>query len=533
MPHARGSDSEEDDANSPPSRPPVLLAILSCCVVCVAAFSQGVLLMWVNPVLPQLVNGTDHDDHLPPLDEVKLSFVTSAHNIGSMVGAALSGLVLLLAKYLGLHRLFPLLALFSCLSWLLLSIVPHYQAVIAGRALAGLFVTTLASLSPNYIATVAPEAYRAPMLSTFNVVRNVGMNVTALVGAYLSWPVMSNVFGTIPPVIILLSFWFLQPVTNNPYKTLENQVSTSSDFSVRTDEEEEESQDFDDRANLLPPTRSKTTILKSALRLIFLGSVYSLSGTCPLTSFTSDLIPCHPVNRNNTLDMETNNTLYYRASPLVLTRSDPHLTTTSACTTAYPYTYSAATIAFLTCNLLGSMISTLVSKHLSQRAILITTNTILVISTATLSVYYFYLPCTFGNTIFCYIPIIICIIFFTAIGIGIGTLFTVYLGDLPEEGQSVSLPAVLVWLNLMNYLQNQLFLLVLDWAGELALPGMFLFHTLANLLALLYSCCSRLEICPDPSTATDPGFMRIFTYRDEDLLSVAHRQSFRSSSAVI
>jgi len=85
----------------------------------------------------------------------------------------------------------------------------------------------------------------------------------------------------------------------------------------------------------------------------------------------------------------------------------------------------------------------------------------------------------------------------------------------------------------MNYLQNQLFLLVLDWAGELALPGMFLFHTLANLLALLYSCCSRLEICPDPSSATDPGFMRIFTYRDEDLLSVAHRQSFRSSSAVI
>ena len=257
--------------------------------------------------------------------------------------------------------------------------------------------------------------------------------------------------------------------------------------------------------------------MKSALRLIFHGTVYSLSGACPLTSFISDLIPCHAANRNNTLDMETNNTLYSRASPLLYTRSDPHLTTTSACTTAYPYTYSAATIAFLTCNLLGSMISTLVSKHLSQRAILITTNTILVISTAALSVYYFYLPCTFGNTIFCYIPIAICIIFFTAIGIGIGTLFTVYLGDLPKEGQSVSLPAVLVWLNLMNYLQNQLFLLVMKWAGEFALPGMFLFHTIVNILAVIHSCCSRLKICP-----ADPPPQRR-----------AHRQSFRSSSSLI
>ena len=216
-------DNEEDGASSSRS---FLLSVLSCGVVCIAAFSQGVLLMWVNPVLPQLVNGTDHDDHLPPLDDIKLSFVTSAHNIGSMIGAAFSGPVLMLAKFLGLHRMFPILALLSTLSWFLTSTVPHYQAVIAGRALAGLFVTTLASLSPNYIAAVAPESYRPVLLSMFNVIRNVGMNATALVGAYLSWPVMSNVFGTIPPIILVLSFWFLQPVKNNPYRTLDNQVLT-------------------------------------------------------------------------------------------------------------------------------------------------------------------------------------------------------------------------------------------------------------------------------------------------------------------
>jgi len=517
---ANCQESESDGTRIPPSQPPALLSILSCCVVCVAAFAQGVLLMWVNPVLPQLVNGTDHDDHLPPLDDVKLSFVTSAHNIGSMIGAALSGLVLLLAKYLGLHRLFPLLALFSSLSWLLLSMVPHYQAVIAGRALAGLFVTTLASLSPNYIASVAPESYRGVLLSIFSVVRNVGMNMTALVGAYISWPVMSNVFGTVPPIIILISFWFLQPVTNSSYRKIEKQISTISNFSVRNVEVDDESQEFDDRTRFLTPVRSKASILKSALRLIFLGSVYSLSGMCPLTSFTSDLIPCHPIKMNRSISFRhSNSTVYFRASPLLLTESNFPENTGTFCTTSYPYTYSAATIAFLTCNLLGSMISTLVSKKLSQRSILVFTSTLLVICTMTLSVYYFYLPCTPGKIIFCYIPIIVCIIFFTAIGIGIGTLFTVYLGDLPEEGQSVSLPAVLVWLNLMNYLQNQLFLLVMDWARDMALPGIFLFHTLINISALVYSCFSRLEICPDLPSAP--------------AARTAHRQSFRSSSAVI
>ena len=71
---------------------------------------------------------------------------------------------------LGLHRLMPSLALLSTVSWLLVSLVPKVDifkiavakkmthkvaAVVVGRFLAGFFVISLASLSPNYISTVA------------------------------------------------------------------------------------------------------------------------------------------------------------------------------------------------------------------------------------------------------------------------------------------------------------------------------------------------------------------------------------------
>ena len=110
-----------------------------------------------------------------------------------------------------------------------------------------------------------------------------------------------------------------------------------------------------------------------------IGTVYSLCGVVPLTSFTSTLIP--------------------------------H-------SSFYPYSYSAATTAFLTCNLGGSFLSTLATKTLSKRTVLILTNLMMLVSTATLALYYHYQPCNYEGCLYCYVPITVCIIFFTSVGLG-------------------------------------------------------------------------------------------------------------------
>jgi len=458
--------------------PSKALALLSCSIPCFAALSQGVLLTWLNPVLPQMESGNGTGDFAKPLQGSDEQMVASAHNAGGMLGAAVSGLLLLLAKKIGLHRLLPLLALLSTAAWLLVSLVPKVGSVVAGRALAGFFVISLASISPNYISTVAPSpSTSATFLSLFNVARNLGMFLTVLVGAVMDWQIMTLVFGAIPPLAVVFAFPLLLP-----------SVPAEKGGGDKNEE-----------------VKNNFEIFKAVLRLVFIGTVYALSGIGPLTSFASKLI-----------------------GP------------------KYPYSYTLATAAFLTCNLLGSLVSAPLTRLMGQKMLLIVTSTILALCTATMAAFYFFFPpipstvvanpshlesspyhhlegdivhmtpqfiqpghigpdghiqpdlpdanTAIGRALF-FVPIVIFVLFFFALGSGIGTHFTVFIGDLPQQGLKFTLPAVMVWLNFLNLLGNIVFTWLAD-QGKYTFMGMFAFHTLVNLVATAFFVFSRLKLVP-------------------------------------
>ena len=126
---------------------------------------------------------------------------------------------------------------------------------------------------------------------------------------------------------------------------------------------------------------------------------------------------------------------------------------------------------------------------MGQKILLIVTSAILALCTATMSAYYFFFPpipstvvdvrnvadldgqishlhpqhiqpghiepdghiqpdlpdenTAIGRALF-FVPIVIFVIFFFALGAGIGTHFTVFIGDLPQQGLKFTLPAVMV-----------------------------------------------------------------------------------------
>ena len=49
------------------------LSLLSCCIVCVGAFSQGALFMWNSAALPQMRNMSGYVDHIPPVTDMQAS----------------------------------------------------------------------------------------------------------------------------------------------------------------------------------------------------------------------------------------------------------------------------------------------------------------------------------------------------------------------------------------------------------------------------------------------------------------------------
>ena len=81
-------------------------AKIACGLLCFAAFSHGVLLSWANPTIPQMELGKSHflggnyDDPLLK-GSTNESLLASAHSIGAMIGALLSGPLLILANKIG------------------------------------------------------------------------------------------------------------------------------------------------------------------------------------------------------------------------------------------------------------------------------------------------------------------------------------------------------------------------------------------------------------------------------------------------
>ena len=55
-----------------------------------------------------------------------------------------------------------------------------FEAIVSSRVMTGVFITISASLAPGYISSTAPHNHKTLFLSIFNVIRNIGMNITVL-----------------------------------------------------------------------------------------------------------------------------------------------------------------------------------------------------------------------------------------------------------------------------------------------------------------------------------------------------------------
>ena len=184
------------------------------------------------------------------------------------------------------------------------------------------------------------------------------------------------------------------------------------------------------------------------------------------------------------------------------------------------------------------MFDLILTRLMGQKKLLIVTSAILTVCTATMAAYYFFFPpipstivvfdpetdtfegdilpahfqpaqvqpdghiqpelpnpeTAIGRALF-FVPIVIFVLFFFALGSGIGTHFTVFIGDLPQQGLKFTLPAVMVitlqnlfiqlfqqvWLNFLNLLGNIVFTWLADqgkytFMGRLLLTMMILMN---------------------------------------------------------
>ena len=467
--------------------------VFSCIMVCLAAFTQGTMFLWNSFSLPtigkeSLMNNNSEmsSDNLTvrtteETSEHHVSLIASAHSIGAAIGALFSGSVLSLGP---LNILLPSLAIAVVLSWAMMVHASSLPVLVTGKILLGLFITLQCSQVPLYIGQVAPSRHRGLLLSSFSIIRNIAQIIVTASAAYLplGWRMMTYLFGVVPACLLALSgpcltrveeiesnlkndpdsiaygimnvtnfsAWMNSTLINQKHPVfgkcisiVTNSVDNIGELSKLPEKKKELERNYGS-AKVSTARKKGWLITRSMFFLAFFASSYILSGMVLITNF-----------------------------PYIIFSA------------TYPYKYLLATSISLFGNLIGSIFSSFLTDKFGISVILMVTSSIMSVCMTCLSVYYYFDMCS-SNSLLCYFPLIIVIIFFISLAIGIGTIFIVIIGEkLPIKKISLTMPVIMVTMELLEAAQNFLLPLLISSIGRYGLPVVFGGHAVANIVSVL------------------------------------------------
>ena len=463
--------------------------VFSCVMVCLAAFTQGTMFLWNSFSLPSLmeehslesdgnISGTSGTQNFTEGNKVEghnESLIASAHSIGAALGAILSGFVLTLGP---MHVVIPLLSVFIISSWALMVHGVSMLMMIAGKILLGLSVTLQCSQVPLYIAHVAPTEHRGLLLSSISIIRNLSQIIVTAAAVLLpiDWRFITYLFGVAPVAILALGGPLLHKVGKMESKTKHN--SNCITFGILN------VTNFSTSLNL---TNRTHPILGNCLTLVP-NAVDSIGEISKLPEKKMELERNYGSAKIDTLNHKTSTILkssiiislfaiaYILSGMGILTNFPNKLFTPN-----YPYNPLVATSAALFCNLIGSIISSILTRKFGLKTILIVSSGFMALCMALLSIFYNFSMVNVHNFMF-YFPLIICILFFLCLSIGVGTIFIVILGEKsPLQKRSITMLMILVTMEIFEALQNFLAPIVINYLQTSGLTLMFGLHAVINI----------------------------------------------------
>ena len=172
--------------------------LLSCFLVCLAPFTQGVMYVWNSFAVPQLIGASNMKN-----TDFMISYVSSSHSVGCAVGALFSGLIVNCGP---LHRVIPIISLLTAVAWTVMALVDNLCIIVVTKFFVGFLIVLECSSVPLYIASVSPENYSGFFLSLFSVTRSLSqIAVSASAQTGLSYSTLTLAFAVVPSLLLASS----------------------------------------------------------------------------------------------------------------------------------------------------------------------------------------------------------------------------------------------------------------------------------------------------------------------------------------
>ncbi|XP_043462197.1 facilitated trehalose transporter Tret1-like [Leptopilina heterotoma] len=162
----------------------------------------GMIISWTSPALPHLTNSTLSSF---PVTEMEAAWIASLLSFGIITGYILNPFLI---DTIGSKRTLLLLALPQLLSCLLIYFGQNWIVLCLARIIGGIGYGGGLCSSAIYVSQIGDENNRGFFLTFVKMFFNIGVFVTMIFGAFLTYDVMNlAIFGI--PLFFLLTFLFM------------------------------------------------------------------------------------------------------------------------------------------------------------------------------------------------------------------------------------------------------------------------------------------------------------------------------------
>ena len=330
--------------------------------------------------------------------------------------------------------LIPSLSFLTAIAWSVTTTVSNITIITTAKFCVGFLTVLECAYVPLYIAKTCPHKYSGFCLSLVSITRNFSQIASSVASqAGLSFSLLTFAFGVVPSLLLALS-----AVVLAREEECEETKHNMRDLTIKHEGSFQSSRD-----KICQVKNIVLNLNKEDLLLLILASSYLLSGMVPLINFPSQLFK-----------------------------------------SSYPYSYQMATTTSLICNCVGSLASPILCSWSSQDMVLVTSSTVMSLSTAGLMLFYMFESCLVNPYLFC-IPLVLVGLLFLSLGVGVGTIISVRIGEqLHDKSRTFLLTVVMVGMELLDAAQTFSFYPLQLALADYFLPFIFSFHTLANITTL-------------------------------------------------
>jgi MFS family permease len=170
----------------------------------VGSMIYGITIGWSSPNAPKLIESLDSVDFWITKNEY--SWIVGSMALGGALTALLSGFV---RNRIGTKLTILTFGTCGSFGWLSIIFAINVKMLIIGRFLTGVAIGCYCYIIPIYIGEISTNETRGKMLSTFQIMLNVGMCFSFAVGKYANFIQYNMICGFLPSVFYSLAMSFL------------------------------------------------------------------------------------------------------------------------------------------------------------------------------------------------------------------------------------------------------------------------------------------------------------------------------------